>query len=360
MARPHTPAKAESWVEASRVNSATRGGRTPRPTLGNLEAYVRVRPNPVGNQMSTITLHDDEANVTVRLASARSGPLGMGRTFSFDRTFGEQTTQDEIFDIVAAPLCDAALDGYAAKQLDGPVCICDLERPDFDSRWHNSFNATIFAYGQTGSGKTFTMHGGATTGDARGLMVRAVERILKGMQQRPQARYALCASYVQLYNEIPTDCLRDPPTFGNPPALRVRELDGGRTHVENLLHEPIVKLADATRLIAKGAANRTTAATATNAESSRAHAVFTLKLKAELTGADGTRRARTTSLHLVDLAGVSYCQLNSGAPFAPLISPSFVKIRTWRSLSAKRTLIRRVCACVRRAASTNHSRPLAM
>ena len=129
MARPHTPAKAESWVEASRVNSATRGGRTPRPTLGNLEAYVRVRPNPVGNQMSTVTLHDDEANVTVRLASARSGPLGMGRTFSFDRTFGEHTTQDEIFDIVAAPLCDAALDGYAAKQLDGPVCICDLDAP---------------------------------------------------------------------------------------------------------------------------------------------------------------------------------------------------------------------------------------
>lgn len=138
---------------------------------GALEAYVRIRPINDIYIPRTTTLHDDRKNVTVRLASARSGPLGMGRSFSFDRTFGEETSQAQIFEAVAAPLCDAALDG---------------------------FNATVFAYGQTGSGKTFTMHGGATTGDARGLMVRAVEHLLAGMVARPQSSFSLCASYMQL------------------------------------------------------------------------------------------------------------------------------------------------------------------
>ena len=80
-------------------------------------------------------------------------------------------------------------------------------------------------------------------------------------------------------------------------------MEGGRVHVENLLREPISSLADAHRLIAIGTTNRTSAATTSNAESSRSHAVLTLRLTAELRGADGVKRQRVTSLHLVDLAG---------------------------------------------------------
>ena len=267
-----------------------------------------------------MTLHDDGANVTVRLASARSGPLGMGRSFSFDQTFGEETTQAQIFDVVAKPLVDATLDGY---------------------------NATIFAYGQTGSGKTYTMRGpsanqGATSGESRGMMVRAVERLLEEGGRRRTAGaevvrgFSLSASFLQLYNEVPTDCLRDVPSLpipstpsrdyagqplhssnssqagggllsaGNmPPPLRMREDSNGGFWVENLTHEPIHSVDDAMRLISRGCANRTTAGTSTNAESSRSHAVFTLRLTADLEarGEDGMRRQRTTCLHIVDLAG---------------------------------------------------------
>ena len=73
----------------------------------------------------------------------------------------------------------------------------------------------------------------------------------------------------------------------------MRESDGGRVHVENLSHEPIRTIDDAVRLIARGTANRTTAGTSTNAESSRSHAVFTLKLTAEMRGDDGVKRQRT-------------------------------------------------------------------
>ena len=72
---PSTPQRpAESWVEASRNLSVAK--RTPRPdaAASNLAAYVRVRPAP-SNGSGTITLHNDDSSVTVRLLSARSGPL---------------------------------------------------------------------------------------------------------------------------------------------------------------------------------------------------------------------------------------------------------------------------------------------
>ena len=53
-------------------------------------------------------------------------------TFSFDRIFGMESTQQEVFEYTAVPLVADVLNGY---------------------------NATIFAYGQTGTGKTHTMEG---------------------------------------------------------------------------------------------------------------------------------------------------------------------------------------------------------
>ena len=294
---PATPTRIPS---ARSTPAATpRGLLTPRsllPMASNVDVYVRVRPKPTRDARAagTATVHDDLRNLTVRLASARAGPLGMGRTFGFDRVFGESSTQDDIFNEVAAPLVDSVLDGY---------------------------NAVCFAYGQTGSGKTFTMHG-PSSGDARGLMARSVERLFDSMRQRASsgARYSVSCSLLQLYQEIATDCL----SRGRGP-LRIREDEAGKTSVEGLRHEPISSLQDAMRIIAIGGANRVVASTSQNAESSRSHAVFTLRVTVETpadtdTGEDstycanetsaadagllpGAKRVRTCALHLVDLAG---------------------------------------------------------
>lgn len=59
----------------------------------------------------------------------------MSKKFTFDRTFGPSSQQNEVYKAVVAPLIDEVLQGYSC---------------------------TVFAYGQTGTGKTHTMVGDAT------------------------------------------------------------------------------------------------------------------------------------------------------------------------------------------------------
>ena len=162
---PQTPTRSATSRShpATPSRSAT---ATPRSLpYANLDVYVRVRPCRA--PVVTSHVHEDAKSITVRLESARAGPLGMGRAFTFDHVFDATSQQPEIFDEVAAPLVDAVLDG---------------------------FNAVCFAYGQTGSGKTYTMHGASTKGDSRGLMVRSVERLLDGIKQRSSAQASYTVS----------------------------------------------------------------------------------------------------------------------------------------------------------------------
>lgn len=56
----------------------------------------------------------------------------MTKKFTFDRSFGQDSSQVTVYQSVVAPFIDEVLAGY---------------------------NCTVFAYGQTGTGKTHTMIG---------------------------------------------------------------------------------------------------------------------------------------------------------------------------------------------------------
>lgn len=56
----------------------------------------------------------------------------MTKKFTFDRAFGPESKQSDVYEAVVAPLINEVLSGY---------------------------NCTVFAYGQTGTGKTHTMIG---------------------------------------------------------------------------------------------------------------------------------------------------------------------------------------------------------
>ena len=104
-----------------------------RPELRNVEVRVRVRP---GAKKSAVRTHSTkELSVD-------------DKRWTFDRVYGPDSQQSDVYEEAVKPLVEATLDGY---------------------------NSTVFAYGQTGSGKTYTMGTGhETLSHNEGVVPRAL------------------------------------------------------------------------------------------------------------------------------------------------------------------------------------------
>lgn len=106
--------------------TSSNGAPSPRDTI---KVVARFRPPNSLEQREggrIIVEIDEETGTNVKLTSSSDPPGG----FNFDRAFGIQTNQQEIFEYGVRGIVDEVMAGY---------------------------NGTVFAYGQTGSGKSFTM-----------------------------------------------------------------------------------------------------------------------------------------------------------------------------------------------------------
>lgn len=100
--------------------------------------------------------------------------------FTYNYVFGQNCTQDEVYDI--------AVKGLVKKLFQG-------------------FNVTILAYGQTGSGKTHTM-GTCYNGEGEmGVIPKAVQDIFEHVQSHPDWEYNITVSFMELYKEQLYDLL---------------------------------------------------------------------------------------------------------------------------------------------------------
>ncbi|XP_043789756.1 kinesin-like protein KIF6 [Apis laboriosa] len=199
--------------------------------------------------------------------------------FSFYRIFEESATQDEVFENVARPVIERALDGY---------------------------NGTIFAYGQTASGKTHTITG-SLENDGRGIIPRSLQFLFDAIGKRPENVYSIEVAYLEIYNETGYDLLdrRQPREFSvtrleDLPRISIREDEVGRLHLKNLTFYCVKNIENALELLLLGENNRTTAETPMNPQSSRSHCIFTIVVSTKQFGAEQYKRAK---VHLVDLAG---------------------------------------------------------
>ncbi|KAL9322822.1 hypothetical protein ACSQ67_010875 [Phaseolus vulgaris] len=106
------------------------------------------------------------------------------RTFAFDKVFGPNSQQKELYEQAVSPIVYEVLEGY---------------------------NCTIFAYGQTGTGKTYTMEGGARKKNGEfpsdaGVIPRAVKQIFDILEAQ-NAEYNMKVTFLELYNEEISDLL---------------------------------------------------------------------------------------------------------------------------------------------------------
>ena len=144
---------------------------------GNLRVLARVRPIlPSDHSSSTNPFVWKEGEDTVVVSNK-----GKEQRFTFNGSFGAESTHSEIFDEVSN-FVQSALDGY---------------------------NVCLFTYGQTGSGKTFTMQGVEDRDELRGIIPRSIEKIMEDVERLREVgwQYSVQVSFVEIYREQLRDLL---------------------------------------------------------------------------------------------------------------------------------------------------------
>ncbi|KAG8470575.1 hypothetical protein KFE25_008996 [Diacronema lutheri] len=245
----------------------------------NIEVVARVRPSKKGSPNLTVSQEESFVEVYAPREDYQ-GEINNRKdkhTFGFSRVLDPGISQEDVFELVARPICDSALDG---------------------------FNATIFAYGQTGSGKTFTITGGAERYVDRGVIPRSISYIFAQVAKRAaELVISVQISYLEIYNEKAYDLLdpsHDTKSLEDLPKVVMLEDENGVVHTRNLGVHPARSEEDALNLLFIGDTNRMIAETPMNMASSRSHCIFTMQIETRKAGSDTLRRSK---LHFVDLAG---------------------------------------------------------
>ncbi|XP_055915121.1 kinesin-like protein Klp61F [Eupeodes corollae] len=246
----------------------------------NIQVYVRVRPmnaREYGIRSSeVIEVHPPKEIVTRHIVDSK-----LTKKFTFDRTFGPDSKQHEVYETVVGPLIEEVLSGY---------------------------NCTVFAYGQTGTGKTHTMVGTECAAlksswddvSEIGIIPRALSHLFDELRMM-ELEFSMRISYLELYNEELCDLL------SSEDSTKIRIFDDstkkGSVIIQGLEEIPVHSKDDVYKLLEKGKERRRTAQTLMNAQSSRSHTVFSILVHIKESGIDGEEMLKTGKLNLVDLAG---------------------------------------------------------
>uniref|UniRef100_A0A6Q2YDG5 Kinesin-like protein n=1 Tax=Esox lucius TaxID=8010 RepID=A0A6Q2YDG5_ESOLU len=185
-----------------------------------------------------------------------------GKPFMFDRVFGSNTTQEQMYKASAQMIVKDVLEGY---------------------------NGTIFAFGQTSSGKTHTMEGSLHDPDNMGIIPRIVQDIFNYIYSMDEnLEFHIKVSYFEIYLD------------------RIKDLLDGTlvawfsVFPQGCTERFVCSPEEVMDTIDEGKANRHVAVTNMNEHSSRSHSIFQINVKQENTA---TEQKLSGKLYLVDLAG---------------------------------------------------------
>ncbi|KAG8345531.1 Microtubule binding Kinesin motor domain [Trypanosoma vivax] len=145
----------------------------------NISVFLRIRP-PIARESNSSfkNLVCDPTNPKRVTVTRGNGGAGAVKSFMFNRVFGPNSRQEEVYKEFARGAVDAAFDGQ---------------------------HGVLFVYGQTGSGKTYTISNDDPQNP--GVLQQSLRDIWKRLQEDKKYDYSCSVSYVQLYNEILTDLL---------------------------------------------------------------------------------------------------------------------------------------------------------
>ncbi|OQV25628.1 Membrane metallo-endopeptidase-like 1 [Hypsibius exemplaris] len=337
------PKKCQVWHAGMRKHQKG-GGKLKGDSSDNVQVFCRVRPLPAAAERCIRRVDDRTIQLTAPSASARNA-LGKDTQYKFEYAFDEDASQAEVFEDVGLPLVRDLIQGKSGL---------------------------LFTYGITSSGKTFTMQGRREqpgilprTLDTLFNTVRPnlaakytfkpdrlngfdIQSQMDSLVDRQRAErdagkvirtrgrvkdsenefsgrlledtavngldvdceYSLFVSYVEIYNNYAYDLLQ--PDVGEGKMLQsrlLREDNTGHIYVAGATEVEVLTADEALRLLSRGQKARRIASTQLNADSSRSHAIFNIRLvQAPLdeTGHSVVQDkdiVQVSLLSLIDLAG---------------------------------------------------------
>lgn len=199
----------------------------------SVRVVARIRPL-LGSELEKDEIVEAVSSSIIKIPSPKNAAESF--TFQFNSVYGQQSTQQELFDNEVSP---------TVKQL------------------YNGIDVTIFAYGVTGTGKTHTMRGGKALAD-RGVIPRllsAIHRRGRKVEKDSdgQARVEVTMSYYEIYNDKVFDLLESPEKR-TPAGLPIRD-NNGKTIVAGLSERPCTSLREFEVAYDQANMNRSTSAT---------------------------------------------------------------------------------------------------
>ncbi|XP_034025701.1 kinesin-like protein KIN-14I isoform X2 [Thalassophryne amazonica] len=244
---------------------------------GKIRVFCRIRPVngsesvQSGNMIAVEKI--DDYSVTVE---SPRGP----REFQFDRVFGTEASQEDLFQDINR-LIQSAIDGY---------------------------NVCIFAYGQTGSGKTFTMVGDKDQRNP-GIMPRSFNAIFDIIKENStKFEFKVSVYMLELYNDRLWDLFLNlageiqahPQSHSQSKKVEIKRNRKGVVFAQGAEKKQASSAQELYVLFQQACANRHISATKMNVESSRSHLIVGVMVESKnLTNGS----VSSGKLSLVDLAG---------------------------------------------------------
>jgi len=266
-----------------------------------------------------------------------NSPLEGEFHFLFDNVLPEDTSQLTVYQQVVAPLATQTLEG---------------------------FSCALIAYGQTGSGKTYTMMGGYDhvgtkapkpskeasahgEDDTSGMIHRLMKDVFRLIRDSPPSvEYIVRCSFVEIYLEKVLDLLN--------PVNRSIQIISGELH-DVSQHSPSkgVRMhgaseaccfdeSDVISLLVRGNACRSVSSTKMNTDSSRSHAIFTMKIEQK---DNTTGITKASQLQMIDMAGSELSRKHQAAAGARGATDSAIQHEAQminKSLSLLNTVVKTV------------------
>ena len=146
--------------------------------------------------------------------------------------------------------------------------------------------------------------------ELRGIIPSAFQQIFDCIEEDKTRKFLVTAAYLELYQEQVRDLLGDDPKQ----QLDLKESKATGVFVQGLTHNIVRNIKDLEVLQKRGNRNRTVGFTNMNADSSRSHSIFIIKIETSQEGDTPNSKShiRAGKLNLVDLAG-SERQSKTGA-----------------------------------------------